>query len=404
MSHSIDDNAARPERGRAGLLKTAFVTVLIVLAGIGIIWLIFSTEPQATRKDGAREMAMLVDVETVKRGSYHPTITVMGQVVPAREVTLSARVSGQVISLNPSFNPGRRVGQGEPLLRIDPADYEAVLAQRQADFQQALAELELEKGQQSVARQEFELLGEEVSSVNEALVLRKPQLEQARASVAAARASLRQAELDLERTRVRAPFPAQVLDRQVATGSEVSAGSELGRLVATDEYWVDATVPLARLRWLNFSDSQGERGAPVSLHQQGVWRDDETRQGNLTQLVGELDGNARMARVLITVTDPLALDQAQGQPPLILGTIVEAKIQGRELDEVIRVRRDRIRRDDTVWVMADGKLAIRQPEIVFRDETYAYIGSGLESGEQVITSDLASVVSGARLRLEGDPQ
>ena len=55
MSHPIDETAARPERGRAGPLKTAFVSLLIVVAGIALIWLIFKTEPTATRKDAARD-------------------------------------------------------------------------------------------------------------------------------------------------------------------------------------------------------------------------------------------------------------------------------------------------------------------------------------------------------------
>ncbi len=183
MSHPIDDRAARPERGRAGPLKTAFITLLIILAGIALIWLIFKTEPTATRKDAARETAMLVDVQAVSRGQYTPTVEVMGQVMPARDVTLSTRVGGRVIQQTEQFTPGRHVEKGDELLRIEPADYQAALEQRRSELEQALADLEMEQGQQAVARQEFELLGEEIPMENEGLILRKPQLRQAQASV-----------------------------------------------------------------------------------------------------------------------------------------------------------------------------------------------------------------------------
>ena len=402
MTHHVDENVARPESRRAGPLKTVLVSMLILLGGIALIWLIFRTEPSATRQNTARETAMLVDVRPVNRGRYTPVIDVMGQVVPAREVMLASRVSGQVIAQADVFSPGRRVAEGEELLRIEPADYRIALQQRRSELQQARADLELEQGQQAVARQEYELLGEQIETGSNALVLRKPQLQTAEARVAAAEASLRQAQLELDRTRVRAPFDAQVLDREVTVGSQVSSGQALGRLVATDEYWVQATVPLSQLSMLRFADDPAGSAAAVTLRHDTVWPPGATRSGQLTQLVGELDSNARMARVLITVADPLALDQARGQPPLILGTLVSAAIEGRPLEDVVRLERNLIRRNNTVWVMEDRKLAIRDVEIVFRNEDYAYIREGLDDGDQVITSELASVVSGARLRLESD--
>lgn len=402
MSQPIDENAVRPERGKAGPLKTVFVSLMIVLVGVALIWLIFKTEPSATRSDTTRETAMLVDVQSVSRGQFTPSVEVMGQVVPAREITLGSRVGGEVISQAEAFTPGRRVDKGTELLRIDPADYKATLQQRRSELQQARADLELEQGQQKVARQEFELLGEDIEAVNDALILRKPQLEQAKARVTAAEAAVQQAELDLARTRIRAPFPAQVLSREVTLGSQVSAGQSLGRLVGTGQYWVEATVPLSKLQWLSFNANPDSPGASVALHHHTAWPAGQTREGRLTQLVGELDDNSRMARVLITVEDPLALNQSEGRPPLILGAIVQAEIEGRPLDDVVRLDRDLVRRNNTVWVMEERKLAIREVEIAFRDDEYAFIRSGLEDGDQVITNDLASVVSGARLRLEGD--
>ncbi|MFT6554562.1 efflux RND transporter periplasmic adaptor subunit [Alcanivorax sp. DSM 26295] len=271
MSNTVDDQAARPESGRAGRGKTALVSVLILLAGVALMVLIFKTEPTATRGDVARETAMLVEVRSAERGRFTPVIEVMGRVVPAREVTLQPRVSGRVIELAEAFEPGGRVAEGTALLRIDPADYQAALRQRRSELAQARADLELEQGRQAVAEQDFELLGEELDEGNRHLVLRQPQLKQARARVDFAEAALRRAELDLQRTRISAPFDAQILSRDVATGSQVSTGDSLARLVATDRYWVSASVPLSQLRWLRFAEEDGEQGAPVTLRHEAAW-------------------------------------------------------------------------------------------------------------------------------------
>ena len=401
MSNGQDDQAVRPESGRAGRGKTALVSVMILLFGVALMVLIFKTEPTATRVDVARETAMLVEVRTAERGRFTPVIEAMGQVVPAREVTLQPRVSGRVIELAEAFEPGGRVAEGTALLRIDPADYQAALRQRRSELAQARADLELEQGRQAVAEQDFELLGEELDEGNRHLVLRQPQLKQARAQVDFAEAALRRAELDLQRTRISAPFDAQILSRDVATGSQVNTGDSLARLVATDRYWVAASVPLSQLRWLRFAERDGEQGAPVSLRHEAAWGSSRSRQGRLQRLVGELDANARLARVLVSVEDPLALRAEAGTPSMILGAFVRTAIAGRALDDVVRLDRNLLRREDTVWVMEDGALAIRPVTVLLRDGDYAYISDGLEQGDQVVVTDLATVVDGAALRVGG---
>lgn len=404
MTHPVNERAARPEQGKAGPLKTAFVSLMILLTGVALIWLIFKTEPTATRKSPARESAMLVDVQPVEKGRYVPVIEALGQVVAAREVMLRSRVGGEVVMQADSFTPGQRVRKGDLLLKIDPTDYQTALRQREAELQQAKADLALEQGRQAVARQEFELLGEEIDVGNQALVLREPQLKQARAQVAVAEAAVRRAQLDLERTTIEAPFDAQVLNRSVTAGSQVGTGDTLGHLVGTEQYWVEATVPLNKLPWLPLGESGADDGTPVTLHHDTAWPEGQTRQARLQQLIGELDDDARMARVLITVNDPLSLSDEKAGPPLILGALVRAAIQGRPLENVVRLERDLIRRNNTVWVMQDRKLDIRKVEIAFRDRQYAYVDAGLEDGDQVITNNLASVVKGAQLRLEGESQ
>lgn len=400
MNEPINDSAARPETGRAGRLKTAFISLLILALAAALVWLVFKTEPTATRgPDTARETAMLVDVMTAEKGDYRPTINAMGHVRAARGLTLKPRVGGQIIERAQAFTPGGMVEEGETLVRIDPADYEATLQQRRSDLRQARADLDLEQGRQNVAEQEFELLNEELENTNKALILRQPQLDQARAQVESAEAALRQAQLNLNRTRVTAPFDARVLSRDISVGTQVSAGEALGRLVGVDEYWVEATVPQSQLPWLRFGNRSGEAGAPATIRNEAAWPEGKHRKGRLQRLVGELNESTRLARVLITVENPLALNADAGeQPPLLIGAFLNTAIEGRRIEDVVRLDRDYIHRNETVWVMEDGQLSIRDVTIAFRDADHAYIRSGVEDGESVVTSDLASVVDGAALR------
>lgn len=353
------------------------------------------TQPTAQQIEATRKSAALVETITVQRGTYNPRLVVLGSVEPAQEIVLSPRVSGQVLELSPEFVPGGMVQKGDLLLRIDPADFDSVLSERQSQLQQAEASLEIERGRQSLAKKELELLADTIQETNRSLVLREPQIKSIRAQVDAAKALVERAKLDIERTKITAPFDAQILRRSVNVGSQVAPGDELARLVGIKEYWVIATVPVRSLQWVQFAEADGE-GSAVTLHSPNTWLPGARRYATVSRMIGALDEQTRLARVLMRVDDPLARD-AEG-PALILDTLLEAHIEGRPIENVVRLDRDYVHERDTVWVIKDGKLEIRETEIVFRDANDAYIRSGLESGEEVVTTNLATVANGIGLR------
>ncbi len=382
--------------------KTLIVCTAILSVAAAAITVIFSTEPAAERSSARKQTAMLVEVSALESGAFRPTLTAMGTVRPEREIMLSPRVGGEIVALSKSFTPGGFVEQGEVLLQIDPADYEAALLQRSSELRQASADLELELGRQELARNDYEELKGTISSDYETLVLRAPQLNAARARVEAAQAAVRRAELDLERTRIRAPFAAHILSREANIGSQVSPGEPLGRLVGIQSYWVEATVPVAQLRWIEFPTGTEASGSSAQVRNRAAWPAKVFREAQVQQLIGALEEQTRLARVLLTVADPLAHEPGSaGQPPLMVGSYVEARIEGKPIENVIRMNRDFLRQNDTVWVNEGGVLRIRQVEVVFSDEAFVYIGSGLEENDQVVTTNLSSVFDGAALRLEG---
>ncbi|MEL7238057.1 MAG: efflux RND transporter periplasmic adaptor subunit, partial [Planctomycetota bacterium] len=259
-------------------------------------------------------------------------------------------------------------------------------------------DLAIEQGRQAVARQELELLGDGIDMGDTALALREPQIRAIRARIEAAKANVLQAQLELDRTAVVAPFDAKVLTRQANIGSQVSPGQTLGRIVGIDEYWIEAGVPLRDLPSIDFGESDG---SDVRVRQTG-WPADMARAGKVSRLIGRVDDESRLARVIVSVPNPLArgANDSEGAtaPPLVLGTVVELSIAARPLENVIRLDRDHLRRDDTVWIMAEGKLDVRDVEVAFEEQDAVYISAGLSSGEEVVTTPLATVTPGVELR------
>ncbi len=381
--------------------KILMICGIILLAAIAVTLLIFMTEPKAQQEGATKQMAMLVEVVNVEKGDFIPVIQATGTVQPVEDVIISPLVNGQVVRRDPAFVPGGFVKKGEILLQIDPSDYRNALELRKSELLQAETDLEMEMGRQEVAEKDLELVGRDsLSSKQRALVLRKPQLNAVKADIKAARAAVQQAETNLYRTTLRAPFDAHILDQNVTVGSQVAPGDNLGRLVGTEYYWVTLTVPVSQLKWLNFPDSENETGSMVKIRNQTAWPEDSYRLGYLDKQVGALDEQTRLARILIKVPDPLVQDTKEDLPTLMIGTFVEANIEAKEIKDVIRINRNHIRNNQTVWVMDQDELSIRKVEIILTDSDYAYIGKGLEDGEKIVTTNLSNVTEGIKLRTQ----
>ncbi len=384
-----------------GGIKVA-LTLLLVGGAMAAYKYQMETSPRVQRQRPARQ-ARLVQVIELQNSHHATAVSAMGTVVPAQRVTLHPQVSGQIVEVCEALIPGGIVAAGDKLVMIDPRDYEVQVQQRRGDVARALKELKVEQGNQAIARQEYELLGEIIAEEDRELVLREPQLASARSALESAEAALRKAELDLARCEIFAPFNAVIQDKHVDLGATVSAGTQLVTLIATDETWIDLKVPISQLQWLTIPQRNGDAGSRVKIFNTLAWGPERFRTGQVVRLYGQIEAEGRMARLLVAVDDPFSLKPAnRGEPKLLMGTFVQAEIEGRTLESVIPIARPYVRDNDTVWIMDDNdQLEIRPVQIVYRGPEVVFVEAGLEPNERLITTDIAAPVAGMPLRLVG---
>jgi len=246
-------------------LKVALPIALLVGGG-GLAVGLMETGPKAARQAPTRQ-AKLVEVTPVRVDRATVTVHAMGTVTADRQVDLRPQVGGRVSWVSDEFMPGGILGAGDPLLRIDPKDFELVVRQKAAALATAESNLKIEQGQQSIAKREYELLGETIKPEDRELVLRQPQLATVQAAVDTAKSTLEQARLDLARTHVTAPFNAVVQSRDVNLGTQVSTTTSLTTLVGTDAYLVEVAVPVDQLKWLRVPHKNGEAGSAVRVNE-----------------------------------------------------------------------------------------------------------------------------------------
>jgi membrane fusion protein, multidrug efflux system len=341
----------------------------------------------------------LIRALPVRVESLELKVPAQGTVTPRTETDLIAQVSGQIIEVSPEFANGGFFEEGDVLLRIDPRDYDLALALANVEVAQARVRYSQEQEETEVAQAEWAKIGEGDPSD---LVLRKPQLAQARASLDAAQARYQMAKLNLERTEVRAPYAGRVRYKRVDVGQVVGPTAPLGKIYAVDFAEIRLPIPDQELEFLDVSlyrtgKSEIVEGPTVDL-QADFAGHTYTWSGRVVRVEGEIDPLTRMINLVARVDDPYAAPEGSLRPPLTVGLYVEAAVGGKMVENAVVLPRAALRGRDRVLVVDEGRLYFRDVVVLRSDSEKVIITSGLKQGEHVCISPLDAVVDGMRVR------
>jgi RND family efflux transporter MFP subunit len=367
--------------------------VVVFVAGLGAAGLVI-TAPEL-------ESAPLEEVVAVVRvmAGVHQDLALVvrsqGTVEPRTESDLVSEVSGRVTWVSPALASGGFFEAEEPLLRIDPGDYEMARARARASL--ARAQGEWEHARENLARRE---------NLAERNIASSSQLDDARrtsrvaeASLEEARVALRQADRDLARTEIRAPYAGRVREKNVDVGQFIARGSPAATLYATDYVEVRLPVPDSELAFLDlplFGGQALEGGPPVSLSARFAGRE-HTWLGRIVRTEGEIDPKSRMVRVVARVEDPYVVSEQRA--PLAVGLFVQAEITGPVANDVLVVPRSALREDGRLLLVdAEDRIRLREAEVLRMDYEQAVVRAELKPGERVCVSPLQAAVAGMLVR------
>lgn len=381
--------------------RQALIALLIVAAGLFLFGLLTNMRRPPARIERP-VMAPLVEAITVHPENLEMTVEGFGTAQARRSVQIVPQVSGRVIACSPNFMDGGFFAAGEPLITIDPRDYELAVQNAQAAVARAEFQLQQEEAEAAVARREWEALKQNDEAPSP-LVLREPQIKNARAQLQAAEAQLATARLNLERTIIAMPFNGRVVQKSVDVGQYVTPGQTLGSVYGTDA--IEIVVPLEdfELEWFEApltynGNRQGNRPGPEATVIADFAGDVHKWRGRIVRTQGRIDPTSRVINVIAEVDKPF--EELNDAIPLTPGMFVRVQIKGRTLDNVICVPRYAVHSGDEVWVARDGRLNIQKAKIAREDDNYAYITAGLEDGDAIVISPLDAVTNGMLIRVQ----
>lgn len=369
---------------------------LILLASIGFAASLISNAPK-TERQRPKAMKPVVEVLVLQPQNYQIEILSRGTVAPRTETTLTSEVSGRVVQVSDNFHPGGFFEKGDVLLQVDPRDYRIAVTVARSELSLKQLAFAQEQARSKQAKIDWDKMN--FGDKPDPLLLRTPQLEHAKADLEAAHARLQQAELDLERTTINAPYAGRIQQKNVDIGQYLTTGKELAQIYASDAVEVRLPLTNEQLRYLQLPEEFRHKGAAGQQAQAAVnftlERGDQSFHwtGQLTRTEGTIDIESRQLFVIAQINDPYL--RKADRPQLKIGQFVKASIRGEQLENVYVIPRGAVHDINTVHMIdQDNKLIRRDLNILWRDDRQVIASGPLQPGERISLTRLAFAAEG----------
>ena len=372
----------------------------LVVLGVGyLVYTKFSEKEE--KKARVRFERPPIEAETIllARTDFRVILSSQGIVRPHNETALSSRVSGRIIKISPHFESGSFFEKDDILVELDPSDFQAAVSGAEARLARAEAGLAQEEARAKQALLDWNDLGYTEPPTD--LVLRKPQLKEAKANVKAAQAELSDAERSLKRTKVIAPYAGRVKTRLVGLGQSVGPSTQLGDIFSTDFAEVRISLSARELPHVELPNNPDDPPIPVILTDSLSTENPQTWQGHIVRTEGVLDEKSRKLFVIARVDDPFGLNSESAAPPLRVGQPVSATLEGELIKNVFIIPRDTLRRPNEILLVEPEEMTLDRAVVtpIWTDTESLVVRDGLTEGWHLVTKRLANAPQGAKVTI-----
>lgn len=371
--------------------------LLIIVAGIFVVQTLVATKPPPEKKEEELRLVSLY-VDDVKSESVVLHVETQGEVRPKTEIELVSQVAGRVVHVADEYAEGAEFSPQTTLIKIDDTDYEFAVVRAEAQVAAARTILERELANAQIKRDEWKV--KENTKTPTPFALNEPQVAEARAMILSTEAQLAEARLNLARTSIQVPFTGRVREKNVGLGQYVVPGESLGTVFSTDT--IEVRLPLTDTQIFELGLPLGfvasKDNAPSVTLKAKVGRKEYTWKGHIVRTQAAVDQETRLIYAFAEVDNPYGLAEGSNMP-LAVGLFVTAEIDGSDVLEAFTIPRLALRKDDEVYVINDeDRLEIRKVDVLSTSESRVVLASGVEAGEQVVTSTIPAAVDGMQVQ------
>lgn len=335
---------------------------------------------------GADNKPVPVTVVPVEEKNVPVYLFAQGTVQARNTVSVRPQVGGLLLSLN--FKEGKEVEKGEVLAQIDPRTY-------QAQYDQALARQKQDQAQLSTARSNLKRSNDLIKKSyisKQDLTTIKNTVNQYAAAVAADAATVRDAKLKLDYTKVRAPFSGLAGLRQVDPGNVISTSDSIVVLTQVHPINLLFTLPAKNLEQVRSAQARGELPvAALDGADNHVLADD----GRLTVIDNQIDTSSGTFR--------LKAEFPNEDMSLWPGQFANVRLRTGDIENGLVIPAQAVQRGpdgEYVYLLGDDNTVSMQPIVTSgeADQSHALVSKGLKAGDQVVTEGMFRLKPGSKVK------
>jgi multidrug efflux system membrane fusion protein len=402
MDNQWEEPVARSPRSR----RNAWIVVIILVVVVLLAWALTRSGggqqqrsfagggggaggPPGGGGGGGRRTAATVGTDKVVAADMPETLAAIGTVTPIVTATVRPQLSGNIFTIN--FTEGQVVRQGQLLAQIDPRPYRLALAQAQANLERDLAQLNLAR----VTLKRYQTLLSQDSIARQEVDTQAANLKQYEGTVAADRAAIGTARLNLQYTSITAPVSGRVGLRQIDLGNYVTNSSSVAVITQTAPIDVAFALPQADLQRLLGRRAGGEVLPVTAKDQAGTT---VLAEGRFLTFDNQIDATTGTVRAKARF--------ANGDGKLFPNQFVNVVLVADTLRQVPTVPVSAVRhgaQGDFVFTLQPDKTAkLQVVKTGPSNGTRIAVISGVKTGETVITEGADSLDDGSPVMLPGD--
>ena len=365
--------------------------ILVLLVTAVLVILMNKMKPKEQKKEDTK-IIPAVEVIQVSPVDYVVPIFSDGMVVPKTMINISAEASGKVTFVSDNFSNGGKFNKGDVLIKVDPIDYQLAVTRAQANVAAQQANLDLQQAKSDLAKSDWKKYGKKGKP--NPLNLNLPQVASAKAALSGARADLKLANRNLEKTTVIAPFAGVILSKMVDLGQFVTLSTPLASVASTEIAEIRMSLSDEQLHNSGLDQFNGSQKIMVAITSEETpkiqW------QGTIASIEAQRDAKTLFNYAIVEVAQPFS----QQTMPLRFNTYVNINLNGKTLSHVYPVERGYVTLDNKVKVFSpQSTLAYKKINIVYADNDYNYINSGIDADDKIITTGLSHIKVGDDLTL-----
>lgn len=363
--------------------QRAPLLIAVLLAAAGVAWYVARAEPlPAGKKSAAPSVAVSLAPTEVRDVAVR--LELAGRTEAYETVTLKSRVDGQVQNL--PFSPGQHVKQGELLLRLDPADYQARLSQAEA----TLAKSQAQAAKASADSERYVGLRSKGFVSDEKLAELRVTAAASASSAQADAAAVAVARLQLSYTRVTAPFAGIVGAKLVSPGATVKANDTVLAVVnRVRPLYVSFALPEKYLPQIQAAMRATKKGMKATIAVAGG-------EGNIEGEVSFIDNGVDVG----TGTIQLKAVVPNERESLAPGQFVSVSLVLEQLKSVLTIPTEAVQQGSEgsfVFVVKEGVAEVRKLKLATTQKGLAVVTEGLTEGETVVTEGQLRLTPGAKV-------